>query len=679
MANRSLPSHFRALRDGPAGRRQPQSAPPQPQRGPPQPVASAPPAPVAPMDYFQQPISGGNGANGMGNGANGNGNGMSWPQTPPVTGGSGGGGNGMSWPQTPPVTGGMGMGGMAGNGGIGYGGTGYGGYGGYGMEPQNQTYYTPDTALSDLYAAQSDTYNFGGDELSDGGYSAGGHSAAGTSSGHAANGLNGGGMGGAGDMADGGMEEELYRHPYDLDLRLYEELKQDIVRPTPPSWDTPPPANGGELGYPFDTTPYTYTSSLLDPDPPSGTESFTGDFPTYPSNYTALQPSASTKTPAVADDPEQWSNAVKLYYVEDALNTQFPTTDAGTGNPIFRPKHVALDDAGMYGASCGVCNARVVFESFEAAQVVAEWFRHGVECHSSREPAKPEPLERYLSSSSEDDSIPIATIRAQALAFDYPAADTQTWRSPSMSGDGRSSTGPSGASGISGGSVHSRKARRKHSLRTRKRKVTKERARGGATGGGRSRIYQCTFCLADFDTSGNWVRHEQDVHLVLRRWICAPHGPRDGGGLCQYCQTPTCSDRCDLTATVCSSKPEETRAFSRKDHLKQHLKVIHDTEWAKRFETWCDTTDPPTRSRCGFCGATFARWKDRMAHVAHEFRDGGKTMKEWRGSWGLSGEWTFAKLEGVTYDFFDRLDEGPELGGMGGAKKEAQREVYSFC
>jgi hypothetical protein len=83
----------------------------------------------------------------------------------------------------------------------------------------------------------------------------------------------------------------------------------------------------------------------------------------------------------------------------------------------------------------------------------------------------------------------------------------------------------------------------------------------------------------------------------------------------------------------CIHKPEEDRAFTRKDHLKLHINKRHlirgegmkgDIQdvldsWARQSLPF-EKTDPELH--CGFCGRRFEAWKDRVEHVANHFKDG---------------------------------------------------------
>ncbi|GME39245.1 hypothetical protein F4810DRAFT_654606 [Neofusicoccum parvum] len=76
--------------------------------------------------------------------------------------------------------------------------------------------------------------------------------------------------------------------------------------------------------------------------------------------------------------------------------------------------------------------------------------------------------------------------------------------------------------------------------------------------------------------------------------------------------------------------------FYRKDHLQQHLKLVHDAQFMKwPMEQWKYEIQE-IRSRCGFCGLVLSTWADRVDHLAEHFKDG-KTIADWQGDWGFEG------------------------------------------
>ncbi|RAL00817.1 homeobox protein meis [Aspergillus ibericus CBS 121593] len=154
------------------------------------------------------------------------------------------------------------------------------------------------------------------------------------------------------------------------------------------------------------------------------------------------------------------------------------------------------------------------------------------------------------------------------------------------------------------------------------------------------RPYQCTFCADTFATKYDWQRHEQALHLPVDQWRCAPDGgliDHDGTPMCIFCQElGVDEDHLEKTHnySICRDKPAEQRTFTRKDHLRQHLKLTHHVDGLHPAMTsWRETRDS-ILSRCGFCTATFHTWPDRVDHVAEHFKHG-SDMKQWTGDWGF--------------------------------------------
>lgn len=153
-----------------------------------------------------------------------------------------------------------------------------------------------------------------------------------------------------------------------------------------------------------------------------------------------------------------------------------------------------------------------------------------------------------------------------------------------------------------------------------------------------ARPFQCTFCTDTFGTKYDWQRHEKSLHLALDQWICSPHGGiirADGKSICTFCRHPN-PDQDHLEShnyEACQEKTTQERIFYRKDHLNQHLRLMHNVKLGAWMESWKSTiTD--IKSRCGFCSATFGTWKERADHLAAHFKAGAQ-MKEWKGDWGF--------------------------------------------
>jgi len=155
-----------------------------------------------------------------------------------------------------------------------------------------------------------------------------------------------------------------------------------------------------------------------------------------------------------------------------------------------------------------------------------------------------------------------------------------------------------------------------------------------------TRPYQCTFCTDTFRTKYDWARHEKSLHLSLEKWICAPLGEvitisSSGQKQCVFCDAINPSE--DHLEThnyrACEEKGLAARTFYRKDHLRQHLRLVHGCKMIDSMESW-KSEAAYIRSRCGFCGEEFTKWQDRVEHLAKHFKAGAK-MTNWKGCRGL--------------------------------------------
>jgi hypothetical protein len=180
-------------------------------------------------------------------------------------------------------------------------------------------------------------------------------------------------------------------------------------------------------------------------------------------------------------------------------------------------------------------------------------------------------------------------------------------------------------------SLKSKERRRRRRLPTRAPKVDAD-----AT----SRLFQCTFCCDRFKNKYDWSRHEKSLHLSLEKWICAPLGQvitvsSTGQRQCVYCDVidPSKEHLDTHEYRACEDKGLEARTFYRKDHLRQHLRLMHGCKMTPSMEKWKSEAQV-INSRCGFCATTFTKWQDRVDHLAKEFRNGA-TMKDWKGCRGL--------------------------------------------
>ncbi|ORY58101.1 uncharacterized protein BCR38DRAFT_353751 [Pseudomassariella vexata] len=155
------------------------------------------------------------------------------------------------------------------------------------------------------------------------------------------------------------------------------------------------------------------------------------------------------------------------------------------------------------------------------------------------------------------------------------------------------------------------------------------------------KTFQCTFCTETFRTKHDWQRHEKSLHLSLERWVCSPEGakainPENGLMSCVFCgeANPGESHIESHKFSDCTERALEERTFYRKDHLRQHLNLIHNVKFLQwSMDRW-RVASPEIRSRCGFCDIVMDSWTMRVDHLAEHFKTG-KTMADWKGDWGF--------------------------------------------
>lgn len=178
--------------------------------------------------------------------------------------------------------------------------------------------------------------------------------------------------------------------------------------------------------------------------------------------------------------------------------------------------------------------------------------------------------------------------------------------------------------------------------RRRRRKASPKQTKDGTSSLAVSpKTFQCTFCTETFRTKHDWQRHEKSLHLSLERWVCAPEGPRvvdpaTGVLCCVFCglESPDDAHIESHNYSACQERSLGERTFYRKDHLNQHLRLVHNVkfmDWA--MKAWKVTT-PEIRSRCGFCGIVMDTWTLRVDHLAEHFKTG-YSMADWKGDWGF--------------------------------------------
>lgn len=212
-----------------------------------------------------------------------------------------------------------------------------------------------------------------------------------------------------------------------------------------------------------------------------------------------------------------------------------------------------------------------------------------------------------------------------SIDSDLPGSTAWSDHSGQSTLSGRSTSGPS-----------------EYRRRARKRR-TNPLSRGGLNSLRRDNIpktFQCTFCTDSFKTKYDWSRHEKSLHLALESWTCSPFGSvnREADGSdprCVYCDAPSPTGEHLNTHRylACDGRPESERTYYRKDHLRQHLRLVHGCKFIPSMEQWKSTPEF-VRSRCGFCDKNLSTWQARIDHLAGHFRSGA-SMANWSGGWGF--------------------------------------------
>lgn len=274
------------------------------------------------------------------------------------------------------------------------------------------------------------------------------------------------------------------------------------------------------------------------------------------------------------------------------------------------------------------------------------------------------PLERWKHSPPENEPAPLNAIAKAVETFDPPEPNSLSSSFNGRKGNSNESSGsfsvfraPSttsletGFTNGSSGSMQSHGTAWSHgsrnsfgslnsSIKGRRRRRVPPRAPVTDSILSVGRIFQCTFCTDSFKSKYDWSRHEKSLHISLEKWICAPLGEvvtcdASGQRKCVYCDAiePSQEHLDTHNHKACQEKGHEARTFYRKDHLRQHLRLMHGCKMIPSMDSW-KSEAPLIRSRCGFCGMTFEKWQDRVDHLAKEYRNGAN-IRDWKGCRGL--------------------------------------------
>lgn len=104
---------------------------------------------------------------------------------------------------------------------------------------------------------------------------------------------------------------------------------------------------------------------------------------------------------------------------------------------------------------------------------------------------------------------------------------------------------------------------------------------------------------------------------------------------CAYCHTlePNAEHLELHNHRSCHGDSTEPRVFRRKDHLVQHLRLVHDLEVMPLVDEWKIDT-PAFTSRCGICDQTMNSWDERNEHIAAHYKKG-SSISDWHGEHGF--------------------------------------------
>ncbi|OKL59715.1 hypothetical protein UA08_05170 [Talaromyces atroroseus] len=263
------------------------------------------------------------------------------------------------------------------------------------------------------------------------------------------------------------------------------------------------------------------------------------------------------------------------------------------------------------------------------------------------------PLMRWQQSPPEDEPAALSTVRAavqrsvsppgrerSTLDSDWVVPDSdvldpfRTYRQPRSRAASTTScesmTSNSSQSSFSSGATRKRPS----SLSRKIRSSDKDKSSSTTN---IQRPFCCTFCCDTFKNKYDWMRHEKSLHLNLENWVCIPFGgtvvlQATGRTHCAYCNMldPTSEHLSGHNHGACDG---QLRKFRRKDHLVQHLRLVHRLTTLPLISDWKIEADN-FESHCGFCDRQMSSWSERCDHLALHFRNG-CTMADWKGDHGF--------------------------------------------
>ncbi|KAH7243119.1 hypothetical protein B0J15DRAFT_515840 [Fusarium solani] len=178
----------------------------------------------------------------------------------------------------------------------------------------------------------------------------------------------------------------------------------------------------------------------------------------------------------------------------------------------------------------------------------------------------------------------------------------------------------------------------------------------------------------------------------LQRWVDSPpeNEPAAASAIARAMASrdalPSCKTYCVFCGEVDPSETHlathnpaacQERSFSRKDHLKQHLRLVHNAGLIDLSLKLWKAEKPEIKSRCGFCKAELETWLDRVDHLSNHFKLG-CTMADWSGNWGFD-ELILETLENAMPPYLIDFERGtPFPFEASGKPPDSPRSAYEL-
>jgi hypothetical protein len=239
------------------------------------------------------------------------------------------------------------------------------------------------------------------------------------------------------------------------------------------------------------------------------------------------------------------------------------------------------------------------------------------------------PIERYLSSSPEEDPQPSDLVARAADKIHFksligqrkwnPTPSLASQRCPITEDDGQVETSSvSDKSSTNGSSCRSDLTDSSYrSGKKGKRRIITVRPEASNNG-----PYYCTYCWKSFSLSASWRKHEETLHKPQKQFECRMAELKPSLQDCGACLpiTPGCHSSLDHNYKGCVNRSKEARTFNRKDHFLKHLSGIHNAYFNPIMESWVVSSSEDPSYYCGYCCKWFPTWTARLDHIGNHYR-----------------------------------------------------------